>query len=74
MHMAGAARLNQPALERLLGAAQPYAIARVSGLTPALGWSCGCRAIEHEIGAYTLITCESHPELSARSARMVIFR
>jgi hypothetical protein len=72
--MAGAARLNQPALERLLGAAQPYAIARVSGLTPALGWTCGCRAIEHEAGAYTLITCENHLDVSARSARMVSFR
>ena len=72
--MAGAARLNQTALERLLGAAQPYAIARVTGLTPALGWSCGCRAIEHVAGAYTLITCENHLELSARSARMMSFR
>ena len=74
MYMAGAARLKQPALERLLGAAQPYAIARVSGLTPALGWSCGCRAIEHDAGAYTLITCDNHLDLSARSARMVTFR
>ena len=72
--MAGAARLNQPALERLLGAAQPYAIARVTGLTAALGWSCGCRAIEQHAGAYTLITCENHLELSARSARMMSFR
>ena len=72
--MAGAARLNQSALERLLGAAQPYAIARVTGLTPALGWICGCRAIEHEAGAYTLITCENHLDLSARSARMMSFR
>ena len=72
--MAGAARLKQPALERLLGAAQPYAIARVTGLTPALGWTCGCRAIEHEAGAYTLITCERHIDVSARSARMVTFR
>ena len=72
--MAGTARLNQPALERLLGAAQRYAIARVSGLTPALSWGCGCRAIEHEAGAYTLITCESHPDLSERTARMMIFR
>jgi hypothetical protein len=72
--MAGAARLNQTALERLLGAAQPYAIARVTGLTAALGWTCGCRAIEHEAGAYTLITCETHLDLSARSARMMSFR
>jgi hypothetical protein len=72
--MAGAARLNQTALERLLGAAQPYAIARVTGLTAALGWTCGCRAIEHEAGAYTLITCENHRDLSARSARMMSFR
>jgi hypothetical protein len=72
--MAGAARLNQTALERLLGAAQPYAIARVTGLTAALGWTCGCRAIEHEAGAYTLITCENHLDLSARSARMMSFR
>jgi hypothetical protein len=71
--MAGAARLNQPALERLLGTAQPYAIARVSGLTPALGWSCGCRAIEHEAGAYTLITCDNHLDVSGRTARMVTF-
>ena len=72
--MAGAARLNQSALERLLGAAQPYAIARMTGLTPALGWNCGCRAIQHEVGAYTLITCESHVDVSARSARVVTFR
>jgi hypothetical protein len=72
--MAGAVRLNQPALERLLGAAQPYAIARVTGLTAALGWICGCRAIEHKAGAYTLITCENHLDLSARSARMMSFR
>lgn len=72
--MAGAAHLNQPALERLLGAAQPYAIARVSGLTPALSWGCGCRAIEHEAGAYALITCESHPDVPARTARMMTFR
>jgi hypothetical protein len=72
--MAGAARLNQPALERLLGTAQPYAIARVTGLTAALGWICGCRAIEHEAGAYTLITCDNHLDVSARSARMVTFR
>jgi len=74
MDMAGAAPLKQPALERLLGAAQPYAIARVSGLTPALGWSCGCRAIGHEAGTYTLITCESHLDVSARSARTMTFR
>jgi len=72
--MAGAASLNQPALERLLGAAQPYAIARVSGLTAALGWTCGCRAVEHETGAYTLITCDRHPNLSERTARMMTFR
>ena len=72
--MAGAARLNQPALERLLGAAQPYAIARMTGLTPALGWSCGCRAIQHEAGAYTLISCESHVDISARTAQMMTFR
>ncbi|HWT05280.1 MAG TPA: hypothetical protein VN224_05945 [Xanthomonadales bacterium] len=72
--MAGAARLNQSALERLLGAAQPYAIARVTGLTAALGWICGCRAIEHDPGAYTLITCENHLDLSERSARMMTFR
>ena len=74
MYMAGAARLNQSALERLLGAAQPYAIARVTGLTAALGWTCGCRAIEHQAGAYTLITCDNHLDLSMRSARMVTFR
>ncbi len=74
MYMAATARLNQSALERLLGEAQPYAIARVSGLTAALGWTCGCRAIEHEAGAYTLITCDSHLDVSARSARMVTFR
>ncbi len=74
MHMTGAARLNQSALERLLGAGQPYAIARVSGLTPALGWSCGCRAIQDEAGAYTLITCESHLDVSARSAQIITFR
>jgi hypothetical protein len=74
MHMAGAARLNQPALERLLGVAQPYAIARMSGLTPALGWSCGCRAVELDAGAYTLITCENHLDVSARTARVVTFR
>ena len=72
--MTGTARLKQSVLERLLGEAQPYAIARVTGLTPALGWTCGCRAIEHEAGAYTLITCESHVDVSARSARMVSFR
>ncbi len=72
--MTGTARLNQSLLERLLGEAQPYAIARVTGLTAALGWTCGCRAIEHEAGAYTLITCESHIDVSARSARMVTFR
>ncbi len=72
--MAGTARLNQTALERLLGAAQPYAIARVTGLTSTLGWSCGCRAIEHEAGAYTLITCETHLDLPAGTARMVTFR
>lgn len=72
--MAGTARLDQSALERLLGAAQPYAIARVTGLTAALGWTCGCRALEHDAGAYTLITCESHLDVSARTARMVTFR
>jgi hypothetical protein len=72
--MAGTALLNQPALERLLGIAQPYAIARVTGLTAALGWTCGCRAVEHEAGAYTLITCENHLDLSASSARIVTFR
>ena len=74
MYMAGTARLDQSALERLLGAAQPYAIARVTGLTAALGWTCGCRALEHDAGAYTLITCESHLDVSARTARMVTFR
>jgi hypothetical protein len=74
MDMAGAARLKQPALERLLGTAQPYAIARVSGLTPALGWSCGCRAIEQQAGTYALITCDNHLDLAGRSARMVTFR
>ena len=72
--MTGTARLNQSVLERLLGEAQPYAIARVTGLTAALGWTCGCRAIEHEAGAYTLITCDNHVDVSARSARMVSFR
>ena len=72
--MTGTARLNQSALERLLGAAQPYAIARMSGLTPALGWSCGCRAVALDASAYSLITCESHLDVSARTARVVTFR
>ncbi|MDQ6940971.1 MAG: hypothetical protein M3169_00450 [Candidatus Eremiobacteraeota bacterium] len=46
----------------------------MSGLTAALGWGCGCRAIEHDADAYTLITCDNHLDLSARSARMVTFR
>ncbi len=73
--MGGVARLNQPALERLLGDAQPYAIARVSGLTAALGWNCGCRAIGHdEDSAYTLIACDGHRNVSAATAMIMTFR
>ena len=66
--------VNRDSLERLLGSGQPYAIAQVSGLKAALGWSCGCRAIEHDGGVFTLISCGQHQGSAHSSATMLTFQ
>lgn len=68
------ATISRDALERFLGEGQSYAIARLPGLRAALSWNCGCRAIEHDAGGFTLITCDQHRNSTMRAASMMPFR
>lgn len=74
IYVSGIPSVQRASLERVLGKPLQYAIAPVAGLKSALRWNCGCRAIEHDDGAYTLIACGRHQKSVLKSASMISFR